>query len=182
MQDPYSEQLDACKDARMVAACLLQKTKRFSGASMVNVQLLDRGANVLRIAAQVGFTDQFLNAFREVDCKDHSVCAEALKRREAVTMEDVSRVKELMPYRAVFANAGVRAVRSIPLISRSRILAGMVSVHFPEPRDFGLADLVTVARFATLAADKLIFLSRDTPKEGQAKWAYSQSERARTVS
>jgi len=169
MVDPYADGLGDCRDAGDVADRLLAKATSFSGAPMGNVQLMDRSHEVLTITAQTGFGGEFLSAFAQVDAHGHSVCAEALKRREAVTVEDVREDTELAPYRAVFAHAGVRAVRSVPLISRSGEMMGMVSVHFREPQKMGLAELVTLARFGRLAADRLVSLSRDDAPQAIAE-------------
>ena len=63
MHNPYTDELEACRDARAVARCLLEKALAFCGAPMGHVQLLDRRSGFLEIAAQQGFAREFLDAF-----------------------------------------------------------------------------------------------------------------------
>ena len=155
MNYPYLDELQECLDAGAVTRCLLKKTMSFANAPMGNVQVMDRPSVTLRIAAQVGFKREFLDTFFKVDAGGHSVCAEALRHGDIVTVEDVQSDAALSPLAGVFARAQVRAVQSIPLVSSDKVVMGMISTHFHQPMTLSAAELLTMRGFARLAADRL---------------------------
>ncbi|HUQ97898.1 MAG TPA: GAF domain-containing protein, partial [Gemmatimonadaceae bacterium] len=122
-----------------------------TGAQMGNVQLLSGGA--LRIAVHQGFAAAFLEFFETVH--DHqAVCGTALERGERVIVEDLTKSPIFIGTDAleVLLNAGVRAVQSTPLISRSGRTLGMFSTHYrnapARPSDRALRLLDILARQA----------------------------------
>ncbi len=119
-----------------------------SHAEMGNIQLLH--GNVLTIAAQRGFDDQFLNYFREV-ADSSSASGQDLRRGERVIVEDVetSSIYDESARRVMLA-ANARAVQSTPLISHSGKLLGMFSTYYPvpcRPSERELRALDVLARF-----------------------------------
>jgi GAF domain-containing protein len=105
-----------------------------TGADKGNLQLLDPTTRALSIAAQRGFEEPFLNFFAAVR-DDASACAAAMKSGERVIVEDVqdSGIFAAQPSKEVLADAGVRAVTSIPLLASTGNLLGMISTHFAKP-------------------------------------------------
>jgi PAS domain S-box-containing protein len=137
------------------------------GADKGNIQLLDSGSGTLRFVVHRGFGEPFLRFFTVVDAEEPAACATALRAKERVVVEDVTRspVFAGQPSLQVLLDADVRAVQSTPLISSSGHVFGMISTHFraphrPSERDLRLLDLV-----ARQAAD---YLER---KEAEAKQA-----------
>jgi PAS domain S-box-containing protein len=119
-----------------------------SGADFGNIQLLDAGSADLRIVAQRGFPDWWLAFWNSVS-EGHGVCGTALERRERVIVEDVERSPIFVgtPALEVQLRAGVRAVQSTPLVSRSGKPLGMFSTHWrkpgrPDERSLRLLDLL----------------------------------------
>jgi GAF domain-containing protein len=161
MEQYIAHPLKACRDPRMVADCVLQEARAITGAFMGNVQLMNWRDGALTIAVQSGFEDEFLNFFRRVRLDGGSVCAQALSRRAEVSVEDVQHDPGCRPYGGIFANAGVCAVHSVPLITEGDALVGMVSVHFPEPVKLSAVQLAAMRDFATLAADKILYLTTE---------------------
>lgn len=156
MHDPFSDEILECWTAQQVAASLLKKAMDFSSAPMGNVQLLDRRTGFLEIVVHKGFGREFLEVFARVDIGGSSVCAQALRQREIVTVDDVQRGTGALPgYGKVFARANVRAVQSIPIVSSDKEILGMLSTHFPQAMRLGAAELVTMRHFADLAAERL---------------------------
>jgi GAF domain-containing protein len=139
---------------------LLRKTlvsaARLHGTRLGNVQLMDWNRRELRIAANLGFDQQFLDAFRSVQPNDGSVCAHAVRERKAVLVEDVFADREFVPYREIARKAGFRAVLSTPLISSRNAFVGVLSVHFPEVHRPTAETLSTTQAMATAAADDLL--------------------------
>ena len=119
-----------------------------SSADFGNIQLLDAESSDLRIVAQRGFPDWWLKFWNSVS-KGQGVCGTALERRERVIVEDVerSRIFEGTPALEIQRRAGVRAVQSTPLVTRSGKPLGMFSTHWrtpgrPDERSLRLLDLL----------------------------------------
>jgi PAS domain S-box-containing protein len=95
-----------------------------------NIQLLDGDNQTLRIIAQRGFQQEFLDFFREVSAGDQSACGRALRQGERIIIEDIELDREYVPFRRLARAAGYRAVVSTPLIGANGTRLGMVSTHF----------------------------------------------------
>lgn len=170
LRDPFTDALADCKDPGEVGRCLLAKALNFANAPMGNVQLMAQGSRHLEIVAQKGLEENFLAVFARVNADGQSVCAQALKRGDAVTVEDVESERSgLSSHAAVFAKAGIRAVQSIPLISSAKEMVGMLSTHFPRKTQLSAAELITMRRFATQAANRLGAMSPALPARRPSK-------------
>jgi two-component system CheB/CheR fusion protein len=119
-----------------------------SGADFGNIQLLDAESSDLRIVAQRGFPDWWLEFWNSVS-RGQGVCGTALQRGERVIVEDVehSPIFAGTPALEIQRKAGVRAVQSTPLLSRSGKPLGMFSTHWrkpgrPDERSLRLLDLL----------------------------------------
>ena len=102
-----------------------------SGADFGNVQLLHPKAGVLQIAAQRGFPQWWVDSWNNVT-KSQGVCGTALERGERVIVQDVeqSPIFAGTPALEVQRRAGVRAVQSTPLVTRSGKALGVFSTHY----------------------------------------------------
>jgi GAF domain-containing protein len=134
----------------------LVSAARLHGTGLGNIQLVDWNRRELMIAVNLGFDQEFLDAFRSVRPNDGSVCAHAVRERKAVLAEDVFADREFAPYREIARKAGFRAVLSIPLISSRNAFVGVLSVHFPEVHRPTAEALSTTQAMATAAADELL--------------------------
>jgi PAS domain S-box-containing protein len=118
-----------------------------TGADMGNIQLLGASNGQLKIVAQRGFSNEFLQFFDTVH-SGQAACGTAMQERRRVVVEDVSSSPVLdEEARKVILNAGVQAVQSTPFLTRSGKLLGMFSTHFrvpgrPDDRDFQLLDVL----------------------------------------
>src|SRR5262245_44296416 len=103
-------------------------------ADYANIQLVHPRLRGLELMAQRGFQLPFLEFFRFVS-DDHSACGAALKRQRPVIVEDVSNslIFANTPQLEVILDAGVRAVKSLPLMGHSGRMLGMLSVHYRRP-------------------------------------------------
>jgi PAS domain S-box-containing protein len=118
-------------------------------ADMGNIQILDPESGRLKIMAQHGFERQFLDYFNSV-AEGRAACGTAMMRGERVVVEDVPRSPIFVDTPEdleVMLAAGVRAVQSTPLLSRSGRLLGMFSTHYrtsrrPDDRGLKLIDLL----------------------------------------
>jgi PAS domain S-box-containing protein len=106
-----------------------------SGADFGNIQLLDPASGDLRIAAQRGFPPWWLEFWNSV-AKGRGACGTALERGERIVVEDVEQSPIFVgtPALEIQRRAGVRAVQSTPLLSRSGKPIGMFSTHYRSPR------------------------------------------------
>jgi PAS domain S-box-containing protein len=103
------------------------------GADMGNIQLLSSGENFLRIVADQGFDQEFLDRFRAVCPEEGTSCGRAFRTGAVVVIEDIELDEGLAPYRAIVRDAGFRAVVSAPLINRRGEVLGILSAHFRSP-------------------------------------------------
>jgi signal transduction histidine kinase len=119
-----------------------------SGADFGNIQLVDPESSDLNIAAQRGFPQWWLDFWNSVS-KGQGACGTALERGERVIVEDVEQSPIFVgtPALEIQLKAGVRAVQSTPLVSRSGKPLGMFSTHYktpcrPDDRQLRLLDLL----------------------------------------
>jgi PAS domain S-box-containing protein len=124
-----------------------------TGAELGNIQLVERSSGALKIVASRNFEKPFLEFFNAVG-EGQAACGTALQRGERVVIEDVTTSSTFVgtPALDVLRAAGVRAVVSTPLVSRSGQTVGMLSTHYrtphrPADRDLYVLDLL--ARQAT---------------------------------
>jgi hypothetical protein len=105
-----------------------------TGADMGNLQLLEPSSAALHIKSQRGFTQPFLAYFGSVH-HGKAVCGTALRKQTRVVVEDVTESPIFVgtPALEVLLDAGVRAVQSTPLISKSGSIVGMISTHWHSP-------------------------------------------------
>ncbi len=139
-------------------------------ADFGNIQLLDPASGDLRIRAQRGFSPEWLDFWSRV-AVGQGCCGTALQHGERMIVEDVEQSPIFVgtPALDIQRAAGVRAVQSTPLITRSGTPVGMFSTHWrtphqPDERTRRLLDLL-----ARQAADII--------ERMQAEAALHQSER-----
>jgi len=147
------------KDGHNVDGCLkdiLNVSIEITGAEKGNIQLLNRESGSLRIAIQSGFDESFNDFFANVT--DESVaCGVALHSFQRVVVEDIteSEIYAGKPSLDVMLKAGVRSVQSLPLLSSSGNLLGVISTHFSEPHRPSEQELRLMDLLARQTADYL---------------------------
>ena len=124
------ELLGSAKSPRAGVDRVLAAALALSAAERGNVQIREPTGE-LRIAAQRGFTSDFLDHFAVVD-NDGSACGRAAEQAAQTVIVDVNKDPAFEPHRSIAAASGFRAVVSTPLIGVSGLL-GVVSAHFPRP-------------------------------------------------
>ncbi|MBL9138136.1 MAG: PAS domain-containing protein [Verrucomicrobiales bacterium] len=140
-----------------------------SGADFGNIQLLDPATGNLRIMAHRGLPQQWLD-FWNSEGNGQGSCGAALAQGERVIVEDVvlSPMFRETPALGVQLQAGVRAVQSTPLVSRSAKVVGMFSTHFRLPQRPDRHVLQMLDLLARQAADLI--------EQAQAEGALRESE------
>ncbi|HVP79466.1 MAG TPA: PAS domain S-box protein [Thermodesulfobacteriota bacterium] len=122
------------------------------GAERGTLQLLE--GDSLRIAAHHGHQQPFLNFFASAESRA-SVCGEATRRGERVVVQDVE-TSSLFGGTAslpVLRKAGVRAVQSTPMISRTGTLIGILTTQWGVPFSPDEHDLWRIDLLSRQAAD-----------------------------
>ncbi len=132
-------------------ACLDEVLKvaiEISGADKGNIQLLDAETGALNIATQSGFEELFVEFFESVIAGD-TACSVALSTKQRVIVEDITESEIYADTSALIAmrEADVLAVQSLPLMSSSGKVLGIISTHFstvhrPSEQELRLMDLL----------------------------------------
>ena len=105
-----------------------------SSADFGNIQLLDPVSSDLTIVSHRGHPQWWLDFWQNVS-KGQGGCSTALDQGERVIVEDVeqSPVFAGTPGLEIQLKAGVRALQSTPLVSRSGKPLGIFSTHYKKP-------------------------------------------------
>lgn len=145
----HSEPRHQLADARAVLDEALEDALSITRADRGNVQIVDPVIGSLRIAAQAGFSDEFLEYFAIVD-GDTSACGRAARQLTQTVIADVNTDPGYAPLRGIAAASGYRAVQSTPLVDLRGHLVGVVSTHYPCPYRPPAGDLALMRRFGQL--------------------------------
>lgn len=132
---------------------ILESAIDITQANMGNVQLAVGPEGTLQIVAQRGFRPEFLEHFRLVAQTTASACAEALRTKRRVIIEDVEAHPSYAPHLDAARRAGYRAVQSTPLISTSGRVIGVLSTHYSALHTFSERELRTLDLYSQQAAD-----------------------------
>jgi PAS domain S-box-containing protein len=133
---------------------VLEASMALLNADFGNVQLYDPKSHALKIVAQRGFEQDFLDYFDNVQ-EGTGSCGAALERRERIIVEDVLTDPVFAPHLPIVNAAGYRAVQSTPLTGRGGEMLGMISTHFRQPHRPSERDLRFVDLYARQAADMI---------------------------
>jgi PAS domain S-box-containing protein len=125
-------------------------------ADFGTIQLLEPVSGKLKIVAHRGLPQWWLDFWESV-ADGHGSCGTAMMHGKRIIVEDVekSEVYKEGSKLDVQLRAGVRAVQSTPLISRSGKLLGVFSTHYRTPRQFDEWTLRMLDLLAWQAAELL---------------------------
>jgi len=137
-----------------LAGQVLDNVLSLAGADRGNVQLADPASGALRIIAQHGFDEEFLDHFAVVD-DSRSACGRAARLGAQLVISDVTTDPGFRPHHEIAAASGFRAVQSTPLVDATGRLVGVISTHYPRPYVPYLRDMRIVQRYADLVAQVL---------------------------
>lgn len=124
-----------------------------SGANRGILQLYNLKNQTLVIAAHKGIEPTFLQHFQEVDVNSGTVCAEVLRLKQRVLIDDVTKHPRYKnpPVSDLLKAANICAVQSTPIKARNGEFLGVISTHwsFPhQPDDSALKILDLLAHEA----------------------------------
>lgn len=147
------------KDGNDVDTCLkeiLNVSIEITGADKGNIELVEHESGRFRLAAHSGFEESFLKFFDEVT-HENLTCGVAMGSRQRVVVEDINE-SEIYAGKAsldALREANVRSVQSLPLLSSSGKLLGVISTHFAEPHRPSEQELRLMDLLARQTADYL---------------------------
>ena len=124
-------------------------------ADMGNVQVA--AADGLRIVAQRGFDQPFLDFFALVKTDTACACGRALATGRRIVVEDVATDPLFAGNTAgaVIMEAGARAVQSTPILSATGKLVGVLSTHSREPHTPSASQLAALDDIASRVGNSL---------------------------
>jgi hypothetical protein len=157
---------------------ILDSTIGLQSASFGNLQLYDAKTRSLRMVAQRGFSQEFMEHFKVVPADDGLAYFRALQGGKRVLIEDVEQDARYAPYRAAAADAGYRAVQSTTILGRDSSIKGVLSTHFRQPRRLPETDLQLTDLYMRLAAE-LLERAQDEEAVRDARDAADRANRAK---
>jgi signal transduction histidine kinase/ActR/RegA family two-component response regulator len=106
-------------------------------SDMASMQMLDADSGDLRLLASKGLTPEAAAFWEWVRLDSDSTCAAALRTGQRTVVPDLETCDSIVgtPDFDMYRHAGIRAVQSTPLLSRSGSLLGMLSTHWREPHE-----------------------------------------------
>jgi diguanylate cyclase (GGDEF)-like protein/PAS domain S-box-containing protein len=128
---------------------VLDSAIKLAEADFGNIQLLDPDG-YLKIVVQRGFPDWWVQ-YWDSNALEHGVCGTALVQQARVIVEDVNESPIFAGNHSltIQIQAGVRAVQSTPILTKSGQLVGMLSTHYnkphqPDTRQLEVIDLLVM--------------------------------------
>ena len=133
-------------------------------ADLASIQMFHPDRGELQLLSHRGFSPPATKRWEWVSPSTRTSCGEALRTGGRVLVPDV-RTCEFMAGSEdldAYLAAGISAAQSLPLISRSAALLGMVTVYWREPHELSERELRTLDILARIAAD---FIERSRAEE-----------------
>lgn len=147
------------KDGNDVERCLndiLNVSIEITGSDKGNIQLVEDRSGTLQLVAHAGFEESFLKFFDSVTDQS-TACRMAIETGQRVVVEDIneSEIYAGQPSLDALREANVRSVQSLPLVSSSGKLLGVISTHLTEPHRPSEQELRLMDLLARQTADYL---------------------------
>jgi signal transduction histidine kinase len=135
----------------------LERVSPLVGASFASVYLVERGEEVMRLAAAYNWPERFRPFLGEMRVRlGRGPSGEAASERHVVQVPDVFADKSLSDWQDVASEMGFRAIIALPLQTRTGVL-GAVAFYFAESEGFDRVErglLQTVADQMAATAEK----------------------------
>ena len=113
---------------------LLTEAMKKDHADKCTLQIFDEKNDVLRIIAQSGFSEEFIEHFKMVKPFDGSSCGRAIGIGSPVIISDFIMDVAFAPHRSQAKKEGIAAVISVPIFGDNNQKLGVLSTHFAEPK------------------------------------------------
>jgi signal transduction histidine kinase/CheY-like chemotaxis protein len=127
-------------------------------ADLASIQMVhpERGSKgELKLLGHRGFSAQAAQRWEWVGRDSRTTCGEALRIGRRVIVPDVRNCDFMAGSEDLeeFLNVGIHAAQSLPLLSRSDVLLGMVTTYWREPHELCVGEVRALDILARLAAD-----------------------------
>jgi PAS domain S-box-containing protein len=127
-------------------------------ADLASIQMVnpERGRpRELKLLGHRGFSPQAAKRWEWVNTDSRTTCGEALRTGERVVVPDVRQCDFMAGSEDLeaFLDAGIHAAQSLPLVSRSGVLLGMVTTYWRRPHELTVSESRALDILARLAAD-----------------------------
>jgi GAF domain-containing protein len=160
-------------DPRDLLDAVLDAAIAITEADFGNIQILDARTSDLQITVHRGLPASWIEFWNRMS-KGHGACGTALEHGSRVIVEDVTQSEIFIGTDAlrVQLEAGVRAVQSTPLVSRTGTPVGIISTHYrtsQRPSDRALRFLDVLAREAADILERTRFETALRRSEAKAK-------------
>jgi signal transduction histidine kinase/ActR/RegA family two-component response regulator len=156
---------------------VLDAAVRLLNADNGHVQLLEEGGKLRRIAAHVGFSQDFLDRF-ELIPGGFSLSSTAIELGERVIVEDVFAHPQFTSIAPRCATHGFISGQSTPLVNSSGVVVGALSTHFLRPHSPSERELRMLDLHVRLA-ERLIERSRLLEREQAARASAEAANRTK---
>ena len=173
-----SMQLMKVTDLSTIVGEILDAIVTLQAADFGEIQLRDPETGALQLVMQRGFSASFLDCFASIDSGNESAYGRSLSSGERVVIKDVQPDSEYLPFRAIAAQEGYRAVQFARIRGLDGVPIGILSTHFRQPhrpseRELQLTDLymhLAATLIARGRADEAARAARDLAnRANQAK-------------
>ncbi|HKF65517.1 MAG TPA: PAS domain S-box protein [Vicinamibacterales bacterium] len=155
-------------DVGEVLGAIVETAIAIAHADFGTIELFDAQSSSLRIVTQRGFPQWWIDYWQSVP-EGRGTSGAALEQRERVIVEDVEQSSIFSPSDLeMHRQAGVRAVQSTPLVSRSGRFIGMLSTHFRKPGRPDERRLLLFDLLAREAADAIGYARSEKDLKRQA--------------
>jgi GAF domain-containing protein len=146
---------------------ILDTALEIQNGALATIQMVHPkgGANgQLKLLGHRGVSEEAARRWEWVNTDSSTTCGEALRTGRRVTIPDVRHCDFMAGSEDLktFLDAGIHAAQTLPLVSRSGELAGMVTTYWRQPREPSESELRGLDILARLAADSP---HRDRPFE-----------------
>lgn len=141
-------------DAQNLYEVILDAAIGLTQASKGNFKLVEEEEGDLKLVAQQGFSERYINYFNYYN-KNKGTCAFAYKTKSRVTAEDITQspIFSGTPDLQVILDEGIKSIQSTPLISRTGRMVGVLSTHYATKHRFDEWELRMLDLLARQAAD-----------------------------
>ncbi|HYG49806.1 MAG TPA: GAF domain-containing protein [Flavobacteriales bacterium] len=129
----------------------LNKALELEHADMGLIRAFDFSSNKLVVVMEKGFEKGVPEPFREATPFDSSACGRAAGLCKTVVIADVMQDIGLMPYRDVLLHAGLRSIKSVPLIHIDGTLRGILCMICRQQR-WGWENVIPVDLLGQITA------------------------------
>jgi len=137
-----SERLSTTLALQSILEETLRTAAALEDADLGLLSLCEPSENRLRVEASLGYSDEVLESIARIP----AVGSTCFRDRKRVVVADVETDPTFAPHRDAACRAGIRAIHSTPLITRSGKIVGVLSLHFrdthsPSDQETQLIDL-----------------------------------------